>query len=156
AAYLTHLRFPFDLYVNLVEGNPANGPMAKVIQHRFPGAHVQVTENRGLDVGGFLRLMPAALGSGQPYSSVILLHGKKSPGQPAAHGTAWLHSLLNCLLGHPDRATEIALSFLLEPGLGMVGSDAWLFNEHTRPDLAVGKNRPFVEEYRRRFGLPYA
>jgi lipopolysaccharide biosynthesis protein len=156
AAYITHICFPFDLYVNLVEGNPANGPMAKTIRHRFPGAHVQVTENRGRDIGGFLRLTAAVLQGGRPYSSVILMHSKKSLRKPPGHGSEWLHTLLNCLLGHPERVKEIMLAFLIEPCLGMVGSDVWLFNEQIRPELAFSKNRPFVEEYRRRFNLPYA
>jgi lipopolysaccharide biosynthesis protein len=156
AAYITHIRFPFDLYVNLVEGNPANGAMTKIIRTRFPSTHVQVTENRGRDIGGFLRLMAAVLRSGQPYGSAILMHSKKSLRQPPEVGAGWLHTLLNCLLGHPDRATEIALAFMLEPCLGMVGSDVWLFNEQSRPELALSKNRPFVEEYRRRFGLAHA
>jgi lipopolysaccharide biosynthesis protein len=156
ADYITHLRFPFDLYVNLVEGNPGNAHMAKVIRARFPGTHVQATENRGRDIGGFLRLMPVVLQSGRSYGSVILMHSKKSLRQPPGDGDTWRHTLLNRMLGSPDRATEIALAFALEPSLGMVGANEWLFNEHLRPELAVSQNQPFVEEYCRRFGLQHA
>jgi lipopolysaccharide biosynthesis protein len=156
AAYLVHIRFPCDLYVNLVEGNPANGHLAKIIRARFPGAHVQITENRGRDIGGFLRLIAAVRHRGQAYASVILMHSKKSFHQPPPHGASWRHSLLRCMLGTPDRASAIALAFVMEPPLGMVGARSWLFNEHLRPDLAWNQNRPLVDEYRRRFGLQNA
>jgi lipopolysaccharide biosynthesis protein len=156
ADYITHIRFHFDLYVNLVDDNPANSQMAKVIRARFPGAHVQVTENRGRDIGGFLRLIAAVLRSGRSYASAILMHSKKSIRQPPGHGAGWRHTLLNRMLGSPDRATEIALAFVMEPCLGMVGADVWLFNERVRPELALSKNRPFVEEYCQRFGLQNA
>src|SRR5262249_27685909 len=78
AGYISNLPLPYDLYVNLVEGNPDNERLTPYIRARFPTANVQVTENRGRDIGGFLRLIATVLKSGRPYDSLILLHSKKS------------------------------------------------------------------------------
>lgn len=152
----TKVRLPFDLYVNLVEGNPANSRLAESIRKRFPHARIQVSPNQGRDIGGFLRLIDAVLQSGRSYNSLILMHSKKTVRQPPQNGIGWRKTLLGCLLGSRRRATKLALSFLTDRRLGMVGSGDWLFNEENRPDLVYSNNRPIIEEYCRRFGLEKA
>ncbi len=153
AGYVSNLRLPYDLYVNLAEGNPHNPQLTRAIRRRFPGAHVQATENRGRDIGGFLRLIAAVRQRGIHYDSLIFMHSKKTLHQPPHHGLYWRTSLLRSILGWPDRATEVALAFATDPDLGMVGSRDWLFNDENRPDLSSQQNRRFIDEYCRRLHL---
>lgn len=153
AGYVANLRLPYDLYVNLAEGNPRTPLLTRTIQNRFSGARVLATENRGRDIGGFLRLIAAVLASGEKYDSVILMHSKKTIHQPPHHGLYWRTSLLRSILGWPDRATEVALTFVKDPDLGMVGSQDWLFNDENRPDLSSQQNRKYIDEYCRRLEL---
>jgi lipopolysaccharide biosynthesis protein len=153
AGYVANLRLPYDLYVNLAEGNPRNPLLTRTIHRRFPTAHVQATENRGRDIGGFFRLIAAVLHSGMTYDSVILMHSKKTIHQRPHHGLYWRTSLLRSILGWPDRAIDVALSFVTDPDLGMVGSQDWLFNDDNRPDLSSQQNRRFIDDYCRRFDL---
>lgn len=153
AGYVSNLRLPHDLYVNLAEGNARNPWLTRTIRGRFPTAHVQATENRGRDIGGFLRLIAAVLRSGTKYDSLILMHSKKTIHQPPHHGIYWRTSLLRSILGWPDRATDVALAFVTDPDLGMVGSQDWLFNDENRPDLSSHQNRRFIDDYCQRLDL---
>jgi lipopolysaccharide biosynthesis protein len=142
-----------DLYVNLVEGNPQNDLQAQRIHRRFPQAHVQVTENRGRDIGGFLRLIDTVLKTGRTYDFVILMHSKKSLRQNPQQAIIWRTFLLRSILGWPARAAEVARLFRDDPRLGMVGSQDWLFNDDNRPEFIYLHNQPLIDEYCRRFAL---
>src|SRR5262245_13418364 len=108
AGYISNLRpLPFDLYVNLVDGEAGNEELTKRIRRRFPGVHVQATENRGRDIGGFLRLMDIVIRSGRAYDTFIVMHTKKSVRQEPGYGDSWRTRLLQSMLGRPERAAEI-------------------------------------------------
>jgi lipopolysaccharide biosynthesis protein len=153
ADYISNLQLPFDLYVNLVKGNHFNWLQALKIKSRFPVAVVQKTENRGRDIGGFLRLIATVLQSGKNYDVLILIHSKKSPAQPSLNGAHWRADLMQSILGYPARTLEIAAAFATDPRLGMVGSRTWLLNQEKMPEYAVSHNKVFIDEYCRRFDL---
>src|SRR5262249_38177895 len=60
---------------------------------------------------------------------------------------------LRSLLGRRERAAEVAASFQADPHLGMVGAHEFLFKEANVRELAYQTNKPFIDEYCRRFGL---
>jgi lipopolysaccharide biosynthesis protein len=154
AGHVANLRpLPFDLYVNLVEGNPANRRLEEAIRDRFPGVRVQVSENRGRDIGGFLRLLPAVLASSRRYDGLILMHSKKSVDQAAGYGDQWRASLLGSLLGRPGRAAEVARAFLTDPYLGIAAAHRFVFSAANVGELAYVRNQRYIDEYLRRFGL---
>ena len=155
ARYAANLRQPHDLYVNLVEGNPLNEPCERRIRDRYPEAHVQVTQNRGRDIGGFLRLIDAVLKRGRTYGSTILMHSKKSVQQLAQNGIGWRNCLLRSILGSPERALRVALWFRVDRRLGIVGAREWLFHDEIpRGGAPCGvHNQPVIDEYCRRFGI---
>ena len=151
--YVGNLRMPFDVYANLVRGNFFNWRQSWRIKKRFPGASVQVSENRGRDIGGFLRLIDTVLKSGKRYDALILVHSKKSPGADPRKGVNWRADLMSSILGCPVRAESVARAFANDPQLGMVGSHNYLMNLDNRPDFALYRNGPYIDEYCRRFGL---
>jgi lipopolysaccharide biosynthesis protein len=153
AGYVSNLHLPHDLYVNLVRGNPANDRLARRIQERFSGASVHESENRGRDIGGFLRLIDRVLKSGKTYDSLIVMHSKKTPSQTSRNGVLWRRELLRCLLGSPAQAARVAGLFAADPRLGMVGSYYRLYNVENMPAYALYHNKPIIDEYCRRFDL---
>jgi lipopolysaccharide biosynthesis protein len=154
AQHIANLRpLPFDLYVNLVEGDEDNERLVGAIRRRFPGAHAQVTENRGRDIGGFLRLVAAVLKSNRNYDSLILLHSKKSIRNEPGYGDHWRASLMASLLGRPERAAEIARAFMMDPYLGMVAAQEFIWSAANVGDLAYAKNKPLIDEYCERLGV---
>src|ERR1700737_3141733 len=82
ALYASNIPFRYDLFVNLAEGNSNNANLKKIIRRRFWSPFrkvlVQETENRGRDIGGFLRLIAAVLKTRRNYDAVILMHSKKT------------------------------------------------------------------------------
>jgi len=157
ATYIGNIPLPFDLFVNLVEGNPNNAKLRKTIRRRFwypmRKVVVQETENRGRDIGGFLRLIDRVLKTGRNYDAVILMHSKKTLHQDPKNGVNWRTSLLLSILAGRKRIRKIAGMFQADPRLGMVGCKYWLFNDDNRPDLVYCHNKPLIDAYCRRFKL---
>ncbi len=154
AGFIANLRpLPFDLYVNLVDGEDGNNRLTKAIRRRFPGVHVQATENRGRDIGGFLRLLDVVIQSGRTYDTLILMHTKKSVRQEAGYGDSWRRRLLQSMLGSPERAAQIARAFMMDPYLGMVGAWDFVWSEANIGDLAYVSNKPLIDEYCRRLNV---
>jgi lipopolysaccharide biosynthesis protein len=154
ASYIANLRpLPFDLYVNLTDGDPGNSRLDLIIRRRFPGAHVQVTENRGRDIGGFLRLLPRVFASGRDYDALVVMHTKKSIRQEPGYGDNWRRCLLRSILGRPERAAEVARAFLVDPYLGMVAAQEFVWSAANLGELAYESNKPLIDEYCQRLGV---
>jgi lipopolysaccharide biosynthesis protein len=154
AAYIANLRpLPFDLYVNVVDDGPASLALSAGIRRRFLGAFVQTSENRGHDIGGALRSIDRVLKSGRAYDALIFIHTKKSVRQPPGYGDSWRERLLSSILGTPTRAVEIAREFMIDPYLGMVAANDFVWSAANLGDLAYRTNKPLIDEYCQRLGV---
>jgi len=63
--------FPFNLYVNLVEGY--SDSLVPTISGEFPGAKINVSPNGGMDCGGQLRTLNYWLKEGQNEEFIIFI-----------------------------------------------------------------------------------
>ncbi len=120
---LKAITFPFNLYVNLVEGHTDHLD----IQSHFPDAVVRVSPNQGMDPGGNLRMLEFWMQHGQNEEFLVFLHSKGKPadlGDPAK--TQMTDSLRNTFwsIVTPEKATLAEQAFE-DPEVGMVGVQEW-------------------------------
>ena len=119
---LANIPTDFDLYVNIVQGDDADGLRSRVLA-RHPSARISVSANRGYDIGGlFASLKQIDL---DRYDLICKVHTKR-----AAHlmyGEQWRRSMLQSLLGSPAMVQRIWDRFSGDQSLGMVGDARYRF-----------------------------
>src|SRR5690606_4913303 len=111
--------------------------IAPAIQARFAQAVVEQCENRGRDIGPFIRTVHRH-GLHQ-YDLVLKLHGKQSRNDPnylkaiqqlfgpdVRGGDDWRQGLVQAVAGSPERVRAIYAAFAADPTLGMVGAERFL------------------------------
>lgn len=111
----------FHLYVNLVDSTWTRDCL-DAIRRDYPQAYVQISENRGRDIGGYLSLMRSI--PIRDYDVALLLHTKKSPHVSAAYSARWKEALIAPLLGSPEQIERNLATFRADPDLGIIGSAA--------------------------------
>ena len=138
AAHLRRLPAPFDLAVNAVRGHVSAGWERSVIGE-FPGARVNWSENRGMDIGGTIALLDGVDLS--RYDLVCKVHTKMSAYDPVA-GARWRQGMLRALFDDPA-AVYAAFD---DPAVAMLSSRDYLMDLMT-------VNRENCEALCRRLGL---
>jgi hypothetical protein len=115
-------RCSFDVYVNVVD--LAWGPEVHATLREFcPGAFVMLSNNRGRDIGGHMRLLEEIDIS--RYDMFALMHTKKSPHMAAEEGEFWRRDLLAAFAGTPDIAAECVAAMKSDAHIGLIGAKAW-------------------------------
>lgn len=134
---------PFDLYVNLVAGKVDEVQATTQIKRLHPDATILVSENRGMDIGGFLRLLPLVLAATPAYDYVLKLHTKSM--------TWWRRSLITPLCGTPLQVKKCLNTFQTQSRIGMIGATNHLYREATyrRP------NYHYLQQLTTQLQLPY-
>lgn len=113
----------FDLLVSVAEGRvDVTDPRLLPLRVAFPGARFVVVPNRGMDIGGFLHLVPAVLSG--PYEFVLKLHSKSV--------RWWREGMLGPLIGTPEQAKFNVDLFRRFPAVGMVAPARFHFPEQHR------------------------
>lgn len=113
--YLRNIPAPFNLYVSVVEGVPAE--VVAEIEREFPDATILKCSNRGRDVLPFLRCLEIAVKDG--CTMVCKIHTKKSLHR--TDGDKWRRDLYDKLLGSTDGIRAILRTLSARPSLGIVG-----------------------------------
>ena len=152
AGALRSLTIPFDLIVTTVAGRER---LVDTIRSRYPGAEIEVMENRGRDIGPFLTLLERGRLDGYRY--VCKIHGKKSidGGRQTYMGEMWRRRLLFDLLGAPGAANGAIHAFELDPSIGMIGPKVFRLPKANYPeDLSWSANRRMTLNIAERMGVP--
>ena len=116
----------YDLYVNLVD-TTFDPKLVSDIRDRFPSARIQISKNRGRDIGGHVRLLEnIRIGD---YRLYCLLHTKKSPQLSKAQAILWRRGLLNPLMGAKERAAENVALMLKDETIGLMAAADYRYTE---------------------------
>ena len=142
---ITNIRFaniPFDLFVNLVEGKVDVTSATGLIKTAFPGAVIVTSENRGMDIGGFFKVLPLVLSGEQKYDYILKLHTKSAQW--------WRRKLIMPICGNPYQIRYCLQTLKANPKVGMIGTSQHLYTEikGRRP------NHHYLETLSQKFKLP--
>lgn len=108
----------FDLFVNLTEEIVNIEDACDIINSKFPYAIIIASENRGMDIGGFMRFIPLLLR--ENYKYVLKLHTKTS--------NSWRRTLIDPICGSSDKVLK-CLFHMEKKGSIMVGSSCHKYYE---------------------------
>jgi hypothetical protein len=133
----------FDLYVNLASGKVDEAQATALIKKTFPQALIQTSENRGMDIGGFLKLLPLVMTAAPAYDYVLKLHTKSNQ--------YWRRSLIVPLCGSATQVRHCLNTLQRQPHVGMIGAARHLYRE-------VRLRRPnyyYLQQLTSQLQLPY-
>jgi lipopolysaccharide biosynthesis protein len=144
AAFVRNLRVvPSDVFINVADTQWTPQAHAQ-LRSLCPDAFVQVSENRGRDVGGHLRLLDN-IDIGR-YEAFALLHTKKSRHLAAERGAGWRQGLIAAFAGSEEVAAQCMRLFQEQPKTGIVGAAAWRAN-------SMNGNQVEVQRLMGQFGI---
>ena len=109
----------YDLYVNLVDTTFSHDLISR-IRDRFPSARIYVSENRGRDIGGHVRLLENIQLDDYPIYGLV--HTKMSPQLPRAESILWRRRLLGALMGTREYAAENIALMLKDETIGQIAA----------------------------------
>ena len=128
--------FPFNLYVNLVEGH--SNKLLNVITPEYPDAKIHISPNQGMDPGGQLRTLHFWLKEGQNEEYLIFIHSKNNDS---------LRELMMSIIT-PDKARK-AIEKFMDPNVGMIGVEEW----NLYPPKMYSEPIHFCDYYCNKLGL---
>lgn len=148
-AYLEKLliQVKFDLYVNLAVTNksdlqqpPIQRFLAKLnLQKLSSNLYLTVSNNRGMDIGGFMMSYVKMLELNLKYESIIKIHSKTN--------NNWRFAMLYSLLGS-DKIIRNNLALIRRPDIGMIGNQTLNLKHMTNRNLYS-----YIEEYMSLFNI---
>jgi lipopolysaccharide biosynthesis protein len=119
AAFVRNLQVvPADVFINVTDSQ-WTPKLHQELRELCPGAFVQLSPNRGRDVGGHLRLLDNV--DIERYDAFALMHTKKSRHLPEATSTGWRQGLIAPFAGNPAVASECLKLFSEQANTGMRG-----------------------------------
>jgi hypothetical protein len=123
-----------DVFVNVVDIAWTPRFQAE-IRELCPEAFVQLSNDRGRDIGGFVRLLDHV--DIKKYDLFAWIHSKKSPHIAEIKGEYWRRSLLRAFAGSEEIVEECVRTFRDDPSIGLIAAREWRCTE-------LGRN---AEEY---------
>ncbi len=139
---------PFDLYVSLVDGSHAyekQQMMQQKIVQEYPQALVFMVENKGLDIGSFLKVIGYFFRFGKEYDLILKLHSKKSIHTCGKlKGEDWRKELYQPLL---ENVSGLLNFMEKNHEIGMIGSKQHMsdFEGENRPAINYLENLLNIE-----------
>lgn len=121
-SYIQNIEEDFDFYVNIVESIWQPEIHARIRQD-FPQARIQISPNRGKDIGGHLASMD--LVDFSQYDVFCLIHTKKSPHVSHLISDRWRQDLYEAILGTPEKVKTNLQIIRQDPSVGLIGSRYW-------------------------------
>lgn len=121
-AYLQNIEEEFDFYVNIVE-SIWTPEIHDRIRQDFPQARIQISQNRGKDIGGHLASMD--LIDFSQYDVFCLIHTKKSPHVSHLISDQWRKDLYDAILGSKEKVKENLAIIRQDSTVGLIGSRYW-------------------------------
>lgn len=130
--YLNNLKHPYKLYINLCPGE-YNKKQVDSIYNYKPDAIINVSRNKGVDVGGFLNTLKKI---DSDTDLIIKIHTKKGIGSESVqsnsvkrnglthtirHANKWFHDMMRGILKDVGGVNNIINEFKTNQKCGMVG-----------------------------------
>lgn len=119
----------FDLYVSVTSAS-----VAKKVLEDFPGAYVELVENRGRDILAFIRMLKVI--DGLDYTAVCKIHSKRSIYRD--DGDNMRDEMFDSLMGSVSHVKEIINRFRNNEHLGMVAPEKYLI-KHNKHNMTFDK-----------------
>lgn len=131
-SYLNNLKHPYKLYITLTNGFYNNSDIEKIKNYK-PDSKIIFVENKGVDIGAFLKTIPEI---DNDTDLILKLHTKKGVGSkenPSLvlkkigenacinHSRDWFHNLLKGVLSDEKKVNSILERFSKDKQCGMVG-----------------------------------
>jgi lipopolysaccharide biosynthesis protein len=91
------------------------------------GAFVQLSNDNGRDIGGFIRLLDNV--DIKKYDLFAFMHSKRSPHIAPEKGEYWRRCLLRAFAGSPEVVRECVPMFRDDPKLALIGAKEWRATE---------------------------
>ena len=111
-----------DLFINVVDA--AWTPrFHREIHELCPDAFVQLSNDNGRDIGGFIRLLDNV--EFEKYELFAFMHSKKSPHIASERATHWRRQLLTAFAGSREVVNECVAMFREDPTVGLIASADW-------------------------------
>jgi len=130
--YLDNLKNDYKLYINLCPGQYNKKQVDSIYSYK-PDTIINVSRNRGVDVGGFLNTFKLI---DKDTDLVIKIHTKKGVGnnmvpsnavkrkgyeQAYLQASGWFKNMMNGILKNPQTINNIIQKFKTDKSCGMVG-----------------------------------
>lgn len=125
-----------DVFVNVVD-IAWTPKFQREMRELCPEAFVQLSNDNGRDIGGFIRLLDNV--DIKKYDMFAFMHSKKSPHIAAAKGDYWRRCLLRAFAGSRDVVAECVQMFRDDPSLGLIGAKEWRATEMGNNEAQVAK-----------------
>jgi hypothetical protein len=117
--------FGTDIFVNVVD-LAWNSRIRRDLRKVDPGVYIQLSNDNGRDLGGFMRLLDNI--DVDRYDLFAFMHTKKSPHLHEKRATYWRRSLLKAFAGSPDVARECVSLFKSDQKIGMIAAKEFRSN----------------------------
>jgi hypothetical protein len=111
-----------DVFVNVVDIS-WSPQFHRQLRELCPGAFIQLSNDDGRDIGGFMRLFDNI--DMKKYDYFAWMHTKKSPHIAAEKADYWRRCLLQAFAGNPRTVTECVQMLHEDPAVGLVASREW-------------------------------
>lgn len=149
-SYLQHLKgvVDFDFLVTLRPcANKNESEARKKVFHEFYASMktssgecwvIEMEENRGLDIGGFLTSLAFLRGIQRlSYDYILKVHTKRAfPPNWKSWPKDWRVGLMEAVLGSPTQIQKCLHLLKSESSHGMIASKEWIWEEDERDDIA--------------------
>lgn len=123
AAYANNFRdVSRDVFINVVD-IAWSLRFQRELREVCPGAFVQLSNDNGRDIGGFVRLLDNV--DIERYQLFAFMHTKKSPHIAPERGVHWRRSLLNTFAGSPQVVSDSVATFRADPKVGLIAAKEW-------------------------------
>jgi hypothetical protein len=111
-----------DIYVNVVD-IAWSLRFQEEIRELCPAAFVQLSNDNGRDIGGFVRLLDNI--DTEKYEFFAFMHSKKSPHIASEQGAYWRRMLLNAFCGSRETVAQCISLFHEDPSVGLIATKNW-------------------------------
>lgn len=148
--YLKNIPGDVELLVNFTEDISLSeiNSLEKSIKDNFQKYDITISENRGMDIGGFINIINHAIDEKKDYDLVIFLHTKKHARTDPELGKKWRKDLIQAVLGSKYKVNSILDIFEKNDIVGMIGSSNYVIYLEEDP-----YNKDWIDYYAKKLGI---
>jgi hypothetical protein len=125
-----------DIFVNVVD-IAWTPQFHQQLRKLCPSAFVQLSNDDGRDIGGFVRLLDNV--DIKKYEFFAWIHSKKSPHIAAEKADYWRRCLLQAFAGSSQIVADCIQAFRDDPSVGLIGAKEWRSTEIGRNEVQFNR-----------------